>query len=82
MATSAPLSATRRLMDYSVRLWVAPPRRRGSPIYSASPFTHAVVRTPVVPATAFDHVLVAGSAFAKLAAARRPRYSHNSGTSG
>jgi len=28
------------------------PAYRGSPIYSASPFTHAVVRTPVVPATA------------------------------
>jgi hypothetical protein len=38
MATSAPLSATERLMDYSVRLRVRPASRRGSPIYSASPF--------------------------------------------
>ena len=39
MATSAPLHATRRLMSYSVRLRVQPANRRGSPIYSASPFT-------------------------------------------
>jgi hypothetical protein len=39
MATSAPLSATRRLMNYSAGLWVRPTSRRGSPIYSASPFT-------------------------------------------
>src|SRR6266487_4102265 len=39
MATSAPLSATQRLMDYSARLRVQPANRRGSPIYSASPFT-------------------------------------------
>jgi hypothetical protein len=38
MATSAPLSATRRLMDYSAGLRVQPASRRGSPIYSASPF--------------------------------------------
>jgi len=39
MATSAPLSATQRLMDYSVRLRNQSASRRGSPIYSASPFT-------------------------------------------
>ena len=39
MTTSAPLSATPRLMPYSVRLRVQPASRRGSPIYSASPFT-------------------------------------------
>jgi len=39
MATSAPLSATRRLMHYSVRLRDRPASRRGSPIYSANPFT-------------------------------------------
>jgi len=38
MATSAPLSATQWLMDYSIRLRVRPASRRGSPIYSASPF--------------------------------------------
>jgi hypothetical protein len=38
-ATSAPLSATQRLMDYSVRLRNQSASRRGSPIYSASPFT-------------------------------------------
>jgi hypothetical protein len=38
MATSAPRSATRRLMDYSARLRDQPASRRGSPIYSASPF--------------------------------------------
>jgi hypothetical protein len=38
MATSAPRSATRRLMHYSVRLRDQPASRRGSPIYSASPF--------------------------------------------
>ena len=37
MATCAPLSATQRLMDYSVGLRL-PASRRGSPIYSASPF--------------------------------------------
>jgi hypothetical protein len=37
MATSAPLSATQRLMDYSVGLRDRPASRRGSPIYSASP---------------------------------------------
>ena len=39
MATSAPLSATQRLMHYSVRLRNLSANRRGSPIYSASPFT-------------------------------------------
>jgi len=39
MATSAPLSATRWLMAYSVGLRDQPASRRGSPIYSASPFT-------------------------------------------
>ena len=39
MATSAPLSATQRLMDYSVGLRADLANRRGSPIYSASPFT-------------------------------------------
>src|ERR1041385_5314879 len=39
MATSAPLSATRRLMVYSVGPRDQPASRRGSPIYSASPFT-------------------------------------------
>jgi hypothetical protein len=39
MATSAPLSATGRLMDYSARLRGQPANRRGSPIYSVSPFT-------------------------------------------
>ena len=39
MATSAPLSATWRLMDYSARLREPPANRRGSPIYSASPST-------------------------------------------
>ena len=38
MATSAPLPATRRLMDYSARLREQPARHRGSPIYSANPF--------------------------------------------
>ena len=38
MATSAPLSAIERLMDYSARLRGRPASRRGSPIYSASPF--------------------------------------------
>jgi hypothetical protein len=36
--TSAPLPATRRLMDYSIRLRDLLASRRGSPIYSASPF--------------------------------------------
>jgi hypothetical protein len=39
MATSAPLTATRRLMHSSARLRDQPASRRGSPIYSASPFT-------------------------------------------
>jgi hypothetical protein len=39
MATSAPLSATQRLMHYSARLREQPASLRGSPIYSASPFT-------------------------------------------
>jgi hypothetical protein len=39
MATSAPLRATRRLMDYSAGLRDQPASPRGSPIYSVSPFT-------------------------------------------
>ena len=39
MATSAPLWATRRFMDYADGLRVRPASRRGSPIYSAGPFT-------------------------------------------
>jgi len=39
MATSAPLTATQRLMNYSVGLRVPPASPRGSPIYSANPFT-------------------------------------------
>src|SRR6266566_2225528 len=39
MATSAPLSATRRLMNYSVRLPNQSASRRGSPICCADPFT-------------------------------------------
>ena len=39
MATSAPLSATQRLMDYSARLRDQPASLRGSPIYPASPLT-------------------------------------------
>jgi hypothetical protein len=39
MATSAPLPATRRLMDYSAGLRDQPASRRGSPICSVSPFT-------------------------------------------
>jgi hypothetical protein len=58
MATSAPLSATRRLMDYSVELRDQSASRRGLPV----PCLHAVARTPVVPATALDEVFIAGSA--------------------
>jgi len=39
MATSAPQWVTRRVMIYAARLRVQPARHRGSPIYSASPFT-------------------------------------------
>ena len=39
MTTSAPLTATQRLMSYSAKLRGQPANRRGSPIYSASPFT-------------------------------------------
>ena len=39
MATSAPLRATRRIMYYSVKLRDHPANPRGSPIYSANPFT-------------------------------------------
>ncbi len=39
MATCAPLLATQRLMHYSARLRGQPASPRGSPIYSASPFT-------------------------------------------
>jgi hypothetical protein len=38
-ATSAPLSVTERLMNYSARPRVQPANRRGSPICSVSPFT-------------------------------------------
>ena len=38
MATSAPLAATRRLMNYSARPRDSLASPRGSPIYSASPF--------------------------------------------
>ena len=39
MATSAPRSTTRRFMDYTAQLRVQPASRRGSPIYSVSPFS-------------------------------------------
>jgi len=39
MATCAPRSATRRFMDYTAKLRVQPASRRGSPIYSVSPFS-------------------------------------------
>jgi hypothetical protein len=39
MATCAPLSVTRRLMDYSVRLRTLSADPRGSPIYPVSPFS-------------------------------------------
>ena len=39
MATSAPLSATQRIMHYSAGMRDQPASRRGSPIYSAGPFT-------------------------------------------
>jgi hypothetical protein len=39
MATSAPLSATQRIMAYAVRLRNRSASRRGSPIYSTNPFT-------------------------------------------
>jgi len=39
MATSAPLLATQRFMHYPVKLRDQPANPRGSPIYSASPFT-------------------------------------------
>ena len=39
MAPSAPLGAARWLMDYSTGLRAWPASPRGSPIYSASPFT-------------------------------------------
>jgi hypothetical protein len=38
MATSAPLMATQRIMDYSAKLRDWPASHRGSPIYSANPF--------------------------------------------
>jgi hypothetical protein len=53
-------------MDYSVGLRVAPLNRRGSPIYSACPFSHAVTRIPVVPAIALDDVFIAGSALRRI----------------
>jgi len=62
MATSAPLSAVERLMNYSFRLRDRPASRRGSPLYSASPSIHAVARTPVVPTTAFDDAFIVGAA--------------------
>ena len=39
MATSAPLSAAQRIMDYSIGLRNQSASPRGSPIYSANPFT-------------------------------------------
>ena len=39
MATSAPLIATQRIMDYFAKLRVQPASHRGSPIYSVNPFT-------------------------------------------
>ena len=68
MATCAPLWTTRRFMDYSVGLRGRPASRRGSPIYSP----HAVARTPVAPATAYDDPFIAGIAFAKSVLARQP----------
>jgi hypothetical protein len=77
MATSAPLSATWRLMDYSAKLpdsWPAPEGPQFTPPV-LSP--HAAVRTPVAPTTASDDSLVAGFAFAKFVLARQPQYPTN-----
>jgi hypothetical protein len=54
MATSAPLPASRRLMDYTRLALRSRASGRGSPIYSLSPCAHAVARTPVVPMRACD----------------------------
>ena len=72
MATSAPLSATQRLMDYSVGLRGGPPTVEGPHFIPSVHSLHAVTRTPVAPAVALDNVFTAGAVFAELAPARRP----------
>ena len=60
-ATSAPLPASRRLMNYTRLALRSRASGRGSPIYSVSPCAHAVARTPVVPARAYDDFFRAGN---------------------
>src|SRR6266568_4810482 len=72
MATSAPLSATQRIMDYSVKLRNQSASRRGPQFTLPILSPHAVARTPVVPLSAFDDAFLTGIAFAELAPARQP----------
>jgi hypothetical protein len=72
MATCAPLPATRRLMDYSARLRGHPASRRGSPIYSASPFTPCHRPYSGGPGNCLRRYFIAGSAFAISVLARQP----------
>ena len=72
MTTSAPLSATWRLMDYSARLRVQPAHPRGSPVYSANPFSPC--RRPYSGGSS-DCLTMSTSltlAFAVFASARQP----------
>jgi len=61
MATSAPLHASNRLMHYSRLALRFRASRRGSPIYSVSPCTHAVASTPVVTSRANNDFFRAGT---------------------
>ena len=60
MATSAPLHASQRLMNYSRVALRYRASGRGSPIYPVSPCAHAVARTPVVPTSACNDFFPAG----------------------
>ena len=66
MATSAPRSATQRLMDYSVGLRHQAASRRGSQFTLPIRSPRAVARTPVVPASALNNVFLADTSLRLL----------------
>jgi len=77
MATSAPLAATPRLMDYSAKLPVSWPAPEGPQFTPPVLSPHAAVRTPVVPSAVCDDSFADDAAFAEFVPARQPQYPTN-----
>jgi hypothetical protein len=82
MATSAPLSAAQRLMDYSVRLRANLASRRGSPIYSAIPFTPCRRPYPGGPGDCAQRCLHRRFCLRRISTGSTTTIPHNSESSG